>query len=427
VLRRGFRFVASVREDQVALTSSSHAAPQLALPDKPSIAVLPFTNLSGDPDYFSDGIVEEIITGLSRLGWLFVIARNSSFTYKGRVVDVKQVGRELGVRYVLEGSFQRTSSRVRITAQLIDAASGRHLSADRFDGTLEDIFELQDRVTAGVVGAISPKLEKAEIARAKHKPTESLDAYDHYLRGLAYLYQWTKEAHAKALQDFYKAIELDPEFASPYGIAARCYLLRMTNGWMSDKPREIAETARLCRRAVEVGKDDAVALSMAGWALGRVVGDLDAALSLVDRALMLNPNMASAWLAKGFVSILLGQGDEAIGPLTHAMRLSPLDQHMAIMLVGMACANLVAGRYEDASSWAGKALAQQPNHGPAARIAAASHALAGHPEKAAKAMARVREIDPALRILDVRDRFPFRRPEDEARVVEGLRRAGVPE
>jgi tetratricopeptide (TPR) repeat protein len=196
---------------------------------------------------------------------------------------------------------------------------------------------------------------------------------------------------------------------------------------MTDKPREIAETARLCHRAVEVGKDDAVALSTAGWALGRVVGDLDAAPSLIDRALSLNPNLAVAWLASGFVSILLGKGDEGIERLTHAMRLSPLDPQMAIMLVGMACAHLVAGRCEEASTWASKALAEQPNHGPAARIAAVSHALAGHPEQAAKAMARVRAVDPALRISDVGDRFPFRQPQDYARLVEGLRKAGVPE
>jgi tetratricopeptide (TPR) repeat protein len=368
-----------------------------------------------------------IITGLSRMSWLFVIARNSSFTYKGRAVDVKEVGRELGVRYVLEGSLQKAADRVRITAQLIDAATGAHLSADRFDGRLEHIFDLQDQVTACVVGAIAPRLEKAEITRARRKPSESLDAYDHYLRGLSCLYQWTKVAHSEALAYFYKAIELDPDFAASYGVAARCYLLRMTNGWMADKQREIAETARLCRRAAEQGKDDPVALSMAGWALGRVVGDIDAAVNLVDRALALNPNLAMAWLASGFVNILLGSGDEAVERLTHAMRLSPLDSQMPMMLVAMASAHFVAGRYQEASAWAGKALAEQPGHGPAARMAVASHALAGYPDKTAQAMARLREIDPALRIADAADRFPFRRPQDTLRLIEGLRKAGVPE
>jgi tetratricopeptide (TPR) repeat protein len=342
-------------------------------------------------------------------------------------VDVKQVGQDLGVRYVLEGSVQKAGHRVRITAQLIDATTGAHLSADRFDGTLEDIFDLQDRVTAGVVGAISPKLERAEITRAKHKPTESLDAYDHYLRGLACVYLWTKEAHAEALQLFYKAINLDPEFASPYGVAARCYLLRMANGWMVEKEQEIAETARLCHRVVALGKDDAVALAAGGWALGRVVGDLDTAAGLIDRALMLNPNLAGAWMASGSVSLLLGNADEAIERLMHAARLSPLDPQMVVMLVNIASAHLVADRCEEASTWAAKALAEQPHHGPAARIAAASHALAGHLDQAANAMARVRELDPHLRIADVGDRFPFRRPQDHARLVEGLRKAGVPD
>jgi tetratricopeptide (TPR) repeat protein len=197
-------------------------------------------------------------------------------------------------------------------------------------------------VTARVIGPITPRLEKAEITRARHKPTESLNAYDHYLRGLSCLYQWTKVAHSKALVHFYKAIEFDPDFAAPYGVAARCYLLRMTNGWMADKQREIAETAGLCRRAVERGKDDPVALSMAGWALGRIVGDIDAAVSLVDRALALNPNLAMAWLACGFVNVLLGNGDEAVERITHAMRLSPLNSQMAMMLVAMAYAHFIA-------------------------------------------------------------------------------------
>ena len=200
------------------------------MPDKPSIAVLPFQNMSGDPeqDYFADGIVEEIITELSRTRWLFVIARNSSFTYKGRAVDVKQVGRELGVRYVLEGSVRKAGSRVRITGQLVDTATGAHLWAERFDGGLEDIFDLQDQVTARVVGAIAPKLEQAEIERAKRKPTESLDAYDYFLRGLAVCHEWTREANNEALSLFYKAIELDPNFAAAYAFAARCYGRRKT-------------------------------------------------------------------------------------------------------------------------------------------------------------------------------------------------------
>ena len=278
IARKGFRFVGDVSEGAIADAApcerrtarpNEPLAPALALPDKPSIAVLPFLNLSGDPeqDYFADGMVEDIITALSRIRWLFVIARNSSFTYKGRAVDVKQVGRELGVRYVLEGSVRKAANRVRITGQLIDATTGAHLWAERFEGTLDDIFELQDQIAASVVGAIAPQLERAEIERAKRKPTESLDAYDYYLRGMANFHQGTREAIDEALPLFHKAIELDPDFASAYGMAAWCHFWRKLNGWMTDRAQEIAEGARLARRAVELGKDDAVALTRGGHAL----------------------------------------------------------------------------------------------------------------------------------------------------------------
>ena len=212
----------------LAKIASCIGRPTLALPDKPSIAVLPFANMSGDPEqeYFVDGMAEDIITALSRMRWLFVIARNSSFTYKGRAVDLKQVGRELGVRYVLEGSVRKAGNRVRITGQLIDTTTGAHLWADRFDGGLEDVFDLQDQVTTNVVGAIAPTLERAEIERAKRKPTERLDAYDYFLRGMANVHQWTSDANDEALRMFRKAIDLDPDFASAYGMAAWCYTWR---------------------------------------------------------------------------------------------------------------------------------------------------------------------------------------------------------
>jgi TolB-like protein len=223
--------------------------------------VLPFANMSGDPEqeYFADGIVEEIITALSHMRWLSVIARNSSFTYKGKSVDLKQVGRDLNVRYILEGSVRKSGNRPRITGQLIDTATGAHFWADRFDGAIEDIFDLQDQVTAKVISAIAPKLEQAEIERAKRKPTESLDAYDYFLRGMASLHQWTKESNDEALRLFSHSIELDPRFASAYGMAAWSYAWRRVNGWMSD--REVTEVVRLARRAIELGPDDAVALS----------------------------------------------------------------------------------------------------------------------------------------------------------------------
>ena len=279
IARKGFRFVGDVREIRSSddlnslktAPATSNEAPSdvLALPDKPSIAVLPFLNLSGDPEqeYFADGVVDDIISALSRIRWLFVIARNSSSTYKGRAVDVKQVGLELGVRYVLEGSVRKAANRVRITGQLIDATTGGHLWADRFEGTLGDIFDLQDQLTENVVGAIAPQLERAEIERARQKPTRSLDAHDYYLRGMANLHRGTRDSIDEALAQFYHALQLDPNFASAYAMAAWCHFWRKVNGWMTDRPQEIAEGARLARRAVELGRDDAVALTRSGHAL----------------------------------------------------------------------------------------------------------------------------------------------------------------
>jgi TolB-like protein/Tfp pilus assembly protein PilF len=342
---------------------AAQGAPALALPDKPSIAVLPFQNMSGDPEqeYFADGMVEEIITALSRFRYLFVIARNSSFTYKGRAVDVKQVGRELGVRYVLEGSVRKAANRIRITGQLVDGITGAHLWADRFDGNLEDIFDLQDQVTASVVSAIAPKLEQVEIERAKRKPTESLDAYDYYLRAMARLYQWTREANDEALQLIYKAIRLDPDFASAYGLAAVCYAYRKANGWVIDRDQEIAETAKLARRAMALGKDDALTLSRGGFSLALVAGELEDGAAFIDRALVLNPNLAGAWYQAGWTRVWLGDLEIAIEHLSRAMRLSPLDPVIHAMHTATAHAHFLAGRYGEASSWAARALRENPN------------------------------------------------------------------
>jgi TolB-like protein/Flp pilus assembly protein TadD len=402
--------------------------PAPALPNKPSIAVLPFNNMSGDPEqeYFADGVVEEIITALSRMRWLFVIARNSSFTYKGRAVDVKQVGRELGVRYVLEGSVRKAANRVRITAQLIVAVTGAHLWADRFEGALDDIFDLQDQVTASVVGAIAPKLEQAEVERAKHKPTESLDAYDYFLRGVASLHLWTREGNTEALRLFNRAIEIDSDFSSAYGMAAWCYAERKSERWMLDRARETAEAASLARKAAEVGRDDAIALARGGFALAYVVHDVDAGAALIDRALRLNPNLADAWHFSGWVRVYLGEPELAIEHFAHAMRLNPLDPLTFIMQMGIAFAYFFAGRYDDASSWAEKALREKPEYHPALRVAAASNALAGRMDEAHTAMARSLRLNPTPHISNLKNQIPLRRPEDLARYAEGLRKAGLP-
>jgi TolB-like protein/class 3 adenylate cyclase len=411
--------------------SPAGRAPVLALPDKPSIVVLPFQNMSGDPEqeYFADGMVEDITTALSCFKALFVIARNSSFTYRGRAVDVKQVGRELGVRYVLEGSVRKAANRVRITGQLVDTATGAHLWAERFDGGLDDIFDLQDQVTERVVGAIAPAVEKAEIERVKRKPTESLDAYTLYLRGLAKLYQITnRQANNEALRLFHSAIELDPDFASAYGGAACCYAYAIGNGWISRKPNEIAAVTKLTKRAVELGKDDAIVIASSGWGLAHFVLDLEAAAGLIDRALMLNSNLAEAWFWGGWVKIWLGEPESAIERFARAVRLNPLDPRVSGMRSGIAHAHFFMGRYDKAASWAAMALQDNPDHQPGLRIEAASNAMAGQSEQAHKAVARLRHLNPTLRVSNLKDVLgPYRHAESFAQYEEGLRRAGLPE
>ncbi len=440
--RKGFRFIGAVSQSQEQPDESIVQSPPfteheplarpdaaLSLPDKPSIAVLPFVNMSGDPEqeYFVDGIAEDITTALSQFRWLFVIARSSSFTYKGRGVDVRRVGREMGVRYVLEGSVRKAANRVRITAQLIDTATGVHLWANYFDGGLEDIFDLQDQVTANVVGALGPKLEQVEIERAKHKPTKSLDAYDYYLRGMGSVYQWTRDGISEALRLFNKAIQIDPEFAAAYGMAAYCYVQRKSYGWFTDRQQEIAESARLARRAAELGKDDAVALSKAAHAIFYLEADVESAVAFIDQALRLNPNLAAAWYVSGWVRICLGEPDVAIEHLTRAMRLSPFDPLIFREHAAIAYAHFFAGRYDEATAWAEKAMRERPNYLTAIRGAAASHALAGRVGKAQKLIAHMREFDPALRISNLSDLLPFRRARDFAKWSKALQTAGLPE
>jgi TolB-like protein len=403
--------------------------PTLALPGKPSVAVLPFQNLSADPEqeYFADGVVEDVTMALSRFRWLFVIDRNSSFTYKGRTVDVKQVGRELGVRYVLEGSVRKAGNRMRIAGQLIDAETGAHLWADRFEGALEDMFDLQDHVASGVVSAIVPKLQDEEIKRARRKPTESLNAYDYYLRGLAKVRRWTKDANSEGLQLFCKAIELDRGLACAYGMAAWCYVLRKSRGWMTDHVQESAEATRLARKAVHLGADDPVALCMGGYALAFVAHEFDDAMVFVDRGLAVNPNLAQAWALSAWVRVWRGEPDLALDHAARAMRLSPLDPSMFSMYGAMAYAHFLAGRYDVASSYAEKSMRDNRTFLLTICISVASNALAGQLEPAQKAMARALELNPDLRASNLRDLAPFRRAEDLATFAKGLRQAGLPE
>jgi TolB-like protein len=403
--------------------------PLLPLPDKPSIAVLPFQNMSGDPEqeYFVDGLVEDIITALSRFKSLFVIARNSSFTYKGKAVDIKQVGRELGVRYVLEGSVRKAGNRVRITGQLIQADTGAHIWADRHDGDLADIFELQDKVTLDVVGAIAPKLQQAEMERAKRKPTESLDAYDYYLRGTASAYRLSKESVTQALGLLHRAIELDPEFASAHGASAWCYYLRRVNGWTTDPEQDIVEVIRLAGMVAELGKDDSAALSYAGLSLGHVASEAEAGIALANRALVLNRNLAAAWYASGSLGVLRGDLDDAIDHLARAMRLSPLDPQTYFTLSYTALAHFFAGRHNDAWPLAERACQEQQNFLLSLRVAAASNASAGRLNEARGFVARALQLDPELRISNLNRRIGPLAPDRFGKYAEALRMAGVPE
>jgi TolB-like protein/Tfp pilus assembly protein PilF len=433
--RRGFRFIGVVQEARMFSDTRpdglSGAAPRssLALPEKPSIAVLPFTNLSEDPqqEYFADGIVEDIIGSLSRLSWLFVIARNSSFVYKGQRVDIKQVGRELGARYVLEGSVRKSAERLRIASQLIDASTGTTLAANRFEGTIDDVFELQDRVTEGVVGAIAPHLQHAEMARALRK-TNNLDAYDHYLRGMWSFYQWSKETTDEALRSWHRATELDPNFALAYAMAAMAHFRRKSYRWYTDRQEEIAQTARLARLAVRYANDDAATLGFAGLALAYVNGELDEAAVHTERAVGLNPNLSSTQNARAWIMNWLGEPEAAIGHFAYAMRLSPLDHFLTLMRVGTAHAHFFVGRDDEASRWADMTLTSNPDHLASLRIGAASHAHAGRLDKARRLAARLHELYPAVRLSVFRDELgPYRRAEHLAKYEDALRKAGLPE
>ncbi len=412
--------------DVLSAPDPSEDGTPLSLADKPSIAVLPFDNMSGDPEqeYFADGVVEEIITALSRMPWLFVIARNSSFIYKGRAVDVKQVGRDLGVRYVLEGSIRKAGGRLRITGQLIDATTGTHLWADRYDGGLEDIFELQDQVTSSVVGAIAPKLESAEIERSKHKSTSSLDAYDYYLRGMAAFHQWAAEGSAEALNHFYRAIEIDPEYAIAHAMAARCINQRLVVQPFTVGAEDRAEAERLARRAADLGRNDALALCSAGVTLAFAGKDVRGGAALTERALALNPNLAWAWYSDGWMNLWLGKPEIGIDRIGRAMQLSPQDPMIFQMQTAMAHAYFTAGDDSQALSWAQKALHDKPDHLPALFAAAVSAAFLGRQTVAEDVKARLLRLFPGKDLSYFATLLPYEQPQDAARWLEGLRKAG---
>jgi len=373
--------------------------PALPLPDKPSIAVLPFANMSGDPeqDYFADGMVEEIITALSRIRWLFVIARNSSFTYKGQSIDVKQVGRELGVRYVLEGSVRKAGGRVRITAQLIDALTGAHLWADRFDGSLEDIFDLQDKVALSIAGVVEPALQAAEIRQSVARPTNDLTAYDLYLRARSVAWTYEREHLIEALELLGQAITREPRYGPALALAGS-YRVDLENyGWADD--RQAAENRctaiNFARQALAAAADDPGVLGRAAMVLGRFSEDIDAALALIDRALKLNPSFAYGWYWSGWLHLFAGQADMAIHHFETSMRLNPRGQR-GFHLSGIGLAHLFNQRFDDALAALRVSLEEVPAFVPTYRTLATCYALMGRHDEARSILARLTALTPIV-------------------------------
>jgi adenylate cyclase len=404
------------------------AVPSPSLPDKPSIAVLPFQNMSGDLDqeYFADGVVEELTAALSRVRSFFVIARNSTFTYKGRAVNVRQVSRELGVRYVLEGSVRKARERVRITAQLIDATTGDHIWSDRYDGSMEDIFDLQDRITERVVGAIQPSIILAEIERSKRKRPESLHAYDCVLRALPHVWAFDPIANAMALNHLNKAIEIDPDYPLALSMAAWCQARQVVYAWtpMLDEAR--AEGLRLAKLAGDMNNDDPMVLTML-CAAHSVIGDLDMASALSEKALALDPNSAMAWNRSGWVNTYLIRPEIAIEHFQRALRLSPFDPMNFTCLFGIGSAHFTAERYAEALSWAGKCMRERPDLVWPLRVMAASLALLGRICEAREVVRQLRQGYPDMTISTVMATTPFRDTSLRQRYAEGLQRAGLPE
>ena len=401
-----------VRLGEVPATDTPAA---LALPDKPSIAVLPFANLSGDPEqeYFADGMVEEIITALSRIRWLFVIARNSSFTYKGRAVDVKQVGRELGVRYVLEGSVRKAGNRVRITAQLIDALGGTHLWADRFDGSLEDILDLQDKVAVSVAGVIEPTLRAAEIRRSRERPTPDLTAYNLYLRALPDWASYEKHRVERALDLLGKAIERDPGYGPALALAAHCHSWLAAAGDAKGNPGKALEFAR---RALRAAPEDPEVLAAGAYVLGIHGEDIAVAISLVDRALLINPSFARGWLGSGLLRAFAGDPDLALQHFNTFQRLDPSERFPAA-LTAIATALFFKRRFDEAAAKLLQSLERVPDFAITYRLLASCHAHLGEIDEAQEIVRRLRVITPVV----VPSVIPFRNPEHRELFLSGLR------
>jgi TolB-like protein len=418
-------------EPASAAPKAASAKPMPALPEKPSIAVLPFANLSADAaqDYFAEGMVEDIALTLGRVPWLFVIASSAAAGFRGRDTDVRQIGSELGVRYVLRGSVRTSGESVRVVVQLIEASQGRHIWAERFESKRRGVFAIQDRVTNQVTAMIAPAVESVEIERAQHKPTDNLTAYDLYLQALQ-RFRTDFAGNKAALRLLYRAIELDPSYSAAYGLAARCYHLQTVFGWARPSDRQMQEGFRLARIAAEIGQNDSEALWMAGHNLAQVAGEVEFGLALIDRSLALNPNSASAWVSSCFVRTFLLQTDTALDHFARAQRLNPLDARHHIHWNAAARAFFAAGRLDEADAATNRTLVERPTYPPALRIKVVIAGLRGRTEAARVYLQRLLAVQPNFTVDWMRAFFePVRTcfPDVVARYLEGARRSGVPE
>ncbi|TIT52100.1 MAG: adenylate/guanylate cyclase domain-containing protein, partial [Mesorhizobium sp.] len=416
-----------VRAYRVETDASASVATPPPLPAKPSIAVLPFTNMSGDPDqeYFADGLVEDIITGLSRVNSFFVIARNSSFTYKGRAVDLRQVGRELGVRYVLEGSIRRAGSRVRISGQLVDAISGHHVWTDRFEGDVSDIFDLQDKVTESVVGAVEPSIRLEEIKQARMKPTDYIGAYDLYLRALPRFYSMTREGFADVRRLTNEALSIDPGFTLAKALGAYIRSLSVSQCW--HEPDDTRVAVRMAREVLADARDDPTSLRFAAQVIAYSAKDYETALDTIERSLLLNPNSAQGYTGSGWVNAHSGRPLVAIEHFHRAMRLSPVDPEKGIALSGIGMSYLMLERYEEALAWGERALREMPNYGSSHRVVIMALVKLNRPDEAQAAARRLMEAFPTYTLGLQTQINPWRDKGFAERYVEALGIAGVPE
>jgi adenylate cyclase len=419
-----YRIETRVQPDTATLDDPEHA--MLALPDRPSIAVLPFTNMSGDAeqDYFADGMVEDIITGLARIKWLFVIARNSSFAYKGKSVNVKQVGRELGVRYVLEGSVRKATNRVRVTGQVIEAETGRHIWADRYDRTLDDIFAIQDELTMSVVAAIEPNLRQAEIERVKRKRPDNLDAYDLVLRAIPHVYPAMPDGAAKALPLLESALEMEPTYALAHGFAGWCHEILFARGGAHEENRLGA--IRHAHAAIAHGRDDAIALSLGGFVMGLIAHDREAARQAFEAALALSPSCALTYILGSVALVFGGDADRSIEWGEGALRLSPFDPMSYAPWFSITLGQIQRGDYKAAAEAAHKTFQANPYWSFTHMLLAATQAKLGRPDAAKSAAMRVLELQPGFTISQICATFDIH-PSLAEPLREALSAAGLPE